>query len=278
MLPADPQVPAGGSAPTGTHPPQPWWDAGVRQLLPTPTGELTDDDLLAAYAVPDGPAPHVRVNFVASADGAAWLDGRSGGLSTAPDKRVFALLRDLADVVLVGAGTIRTEGSSYPDFSARRRDRRRAGGLAELPTFAVVSGALDLDPSSRLFVGAPVRTIVITSAAAPPDRRAALAPVAEIVTAGEEHVDLAAAVDALAERGLRRVLSEGGPALLGGLVAAGRLDELCLTVTPLLAGPGPGRIVAGPGFGAAGLTLRHLLSEDGSLFTRYAVDRDREGD
>ena len=250
----------------------------VRQLLPTPSGELTDDELVAAYAVPAGPRPHVRVNFVASADGAAWLDGRSGGLSSPADKRVFALLRDLADVVLVGAGTIRTEGYSYPDFGPERRARRRALGLAELPTFAVVSGALDLDPRSKLFVGAPVRTLVLTGAQAPPDRRAALEPVADVVTAGQQHVDLGRAVDALAARGLRRVLSEGGPALLGGLVAAGRLDELCLTVSPLLAGPGPGRIVAGAGLPPVGLTLSRLLAEDGSLFTRYAVDRGREGD
>ncbi len=252
--------------------------APVRQLLPEPSGELTDGDLEAAYAVPPGPAPHVRVNFVASADGAAWLDGRSGGLSTPADKRVFALLRDLADVVLVGAGTIRTEGYSYPDFGPERRARRRALGLAERPTFAVVSGGLDLDPTSRLFAGAPVRTIIFTGTAAPPDRRDALAAVADVVTVGGEHVDLARAVDELAARGLRRVLSEGGPALLGGLVAAGRLDELCLTVSPLLAGPGPGRIVAGPGHPPAGLTVLRLLSEDSSLFTRYAVDRAPEGD
>ncbi len=250
----------------------------MHQLLPTPSGELSDDDLLAAYAPPAGPGPHVRVNFVASADGAAWLDGRSGGLSSPADKRVFGLLRDLADVVLVGAGTIRAEGYSYPAFGPQRRARRRALGLAELPTFAVVSGALDLDPTSGLFVGAPVRTVVLTGAAAPPDRRSALAEVADVVTAGAEHVDLGRAVEELAGRGLTRILSEGGPALLGGLVAAGRLDELCLTVSPLLAGPGPGRIVAGAGHPPVTLTLLRLLCEGGSLFTRYAVDRPSEGD
>jgi riboflavin biosynthesis pyrimidine reductase len=250
----------------------------VRQLLPSPSGELGDDDLVAAYAVPAGRRPHVRANFVASADGAAWLDGRSGGLSSPADKRVFALLRDLADVVLVGAGTIRTEGYSYPHFSARRRARRRALGLAELPTFAVVSGSLDLDPRSRLFDGAPVRTVVLTSAKAAADRGAALAPVADVVTAGEDRVDLSAAVDALAARGLTRVLSEGGPVLLAGLTGAGRLDELCLTVSPLLAGPGAGRIVAGAGHPPVTLRILRLLTEDGSLFTRYAVDRPAEGD
>ena len=251
----------------------------MHQLLPTPTGQLTDDDLLAAYEVPTGPDRHLRVNFVASADGAAWLDGRSGGLSSPADKRLFALLRDLADVVLVGAGTIRTEGYSYPELGPERRTRRRALGLAELPTFAVVSGRLALDPGSGLFVGAPVRTLVITAASAPADRRAALEPVAEIVTAGDDRVELDAAVEALVDRGLRRILSEGGPTLLGGLVAAGQLDELCLTVAPLLAGPGAGRIVAAAGRPPAGLGILRLLAEDDSLFIRYAVDRSvQEGD
>jgi riboflavin biosynthesis pyrimidine reductase len=251
----------------------------MHQLLPTPTGQLTDDDLLAAYQVPTAPGRHVRVNFVASADGAASLDGRSGGLSSPADKRVFGLLRDLADVVLVGAGTIRTEGYSYPDLSAERRARRRALGLAELPTFAVVSGRLALDPGSRLFAGAQVRTLVITAASAPADRRAALEPVADIVTAGDDGVELDAAVEALADRGLCRILSEGGPTLLGGLVAAGRLDELCLTVAPLLAGTGAGRIVAAAGPRPASLRILRLLAEDDSLFLRYAVDRPvQEGD
>ena len=243
----------------------------MRQLLPTPSGELTEDDLLAAYEVAPGPGPHLRANFVASADGAAWLAGRSGGLSSPADRRVFALLRDLADLVLVGAQTIRIEGYSYPDFGADRRARRRALGLAELPTFAVVSGGLDLDPGSGLFEGAPVRTVVITGAAAPADRRAALERVADVVVAGDDRVDLAAAVDLLAARGWRRILTEGGPGLLGGLLAAGRLDELCLTVSPLLAGPGAGRIVGGPGSLPRGLDLLRLLTEDGALFTRYAV-------
>lgn len=245
----------------------------MRQLLPDPVEGLTDDDLLAAYAVPAGPARHLRVNFVSSADGAVTVDGRSAGLSSPGDKRVFGLLRDLADVVLVGAGTIRGESYGYPDFGPDRRARRRALGLAELPTFAIVSGSLDLDLSSSLFADAPVRTVVLTSEQAPADRRRALEPYADVLVHGDEHVDLAAGLDALTGRGLRRMLSEGGPGLLGTLVGAGLLDELCLTVAPLLAGPGPGRIVAGGPYPPAGLGLRGLLEEDGALFLRYAVQR-----
>jgi riboflavin biosynthesis pyrimidine reductase len=248
----------------------------VRRLLPEPVDLLTDEDLLAAYAPPAGVDRHVRANFVASADGAAWLNGMSGGLSSPADKRVFTVLRDLADVVLVGAGTVRTEAYRYPVHSDDRRARRRQLGAAELPTFAVVSASLDLDPTSSLFAAAAVRTIVISSAAAPPDRRAALEPVADIVIPSGDRVDLRTALDLLGQRGLRRILCEGGPLLLGSLAAAGLLDELCLTVAPLLAGPGAGRIIAGPGHDPLTLGIVHVLAEDGTLFLRYVVDRPAE--
>jgi riboflavin biosynthesis pyrimidine reductase len=137
----------------------------------------------------------------------------------------------------------------------------------------VVSGRLDLRPDSRLIASAPshARTIVITTAQAPPERRAELAERADVIVAGQETVDLKAAVDALADRGHQRMLAEGGPRLLGQLVAAGLLDELCLTIGPLLAGPGPGRIVAGspPDAPPLQLTLAHVLQDNGFLLCRY---------
>lgn len=235
----------------------------MRQLLPVPADDLTDDDLDRAYATP---AEHLRVNFVSSADGAVTVDGLSAGLSGPADKRVFALLRDLADVVLVAAGTIRGEGYSYPDLSPRRRARRRAAGRAELPTFAIVSRSLDLDLSSTLFTDPPVRTVVLTTPDAPVDR---LAGTADVVATD----DLTAGIAALRERGLGRILCEGGPTLFSSLVAAGLADELCLTVSPLLAGPGPARIVAGPPHPPVPLTLGHALEEDGMLFLRYLASR-----
>ena len=222
---------------------------------------------------------HLRLNFVSSVDGAVTLDGRSGGLSTPGDKRLFGLLRDLADVILVGAGTARDEGYGPSAHSPRRRARRRALGLAEVPPYALVTNSLDLDPATPLFAGAEARTIVLAPAAAPAERRAALEPVADVVTAGDERVDLATALDRLSDRGMPRVLCEGGPALFGALLGDDLADELCLTVSPLLAGPGPARIVGGPPLPAApyGLDLLHLLEEDGAVFLRYAVRRSRAG-
>ena len=238
----------------------------MRRLLPDPAEDLTDADLLAAYATP---AEWLRVNFVQSADGAVTLDGVSAGLSGPADKRVFGLLRDLADVVLVAAGTIRGEGYGYPDVSPRRRTRRAELGLAERPTFAIVTRSLDLDLSSSLFTDPPVRTVVLTTEDAPADRRAELARHADVVTGP----DLAAQLGALRGRGLGRILCEGGPSLFAALVADGLADELCLTLSPLLAGPGPGRIVAGPPHPPAHLATTQVLEEDGALFLRYAVSR-----
>jgi riboflavin biosynthesis pyrimidine reductase len=252
-----------------------WWDVAVRRLLPGPPAELDDDALAAAYALAPGVRRHLRLNFVASADGAATVAGKSRGLGTPGDTRVFDLLRELCDVVLVGAGTVRVEGYLQPRYPPDRRARRRARGLTDVPPYAVVSHTLRLDPTSPLFTAAEPRTLVLTHAGAPADRLAGLAGVADLVVAGTDRVDLAAALDQLAERGLGRVLCEGGPHLFGGLLAANLADELCLTVSPLLVGAGPGRIIAGEPLAAAvdPIRLGHLLEEDDALFLRYEVPR-----
>ncbi len=243
----------------------------MRRLLPVPADEV---DLTSAYAMPPGAVRHLRANFVCSADGAVSVAGRSGGLSGPADKRVFTTLRDLADVVLVGAGTARAEGYRPARADPSRRAARREAGLAEVPTIALVSSALALDPGLPVLAEAEVRTIVVTHAAAPAGARTALAGVADLVIAGADRVDLASALDQLAARGLARVLCEGGPRLLGSLLAADLVDELCLTVSPLVVGPGAGRIVAGPPVDAVQpVRLVHALEEDGALFLRYALAR-----
>jgi riboflavin biosynthesis pyrimidine reductase len=236
----------------------------LRQLLPAGQG---DPDLAALYAYPDG--PWLRANMVSSVDGAASLKGASAGLSSDTDRRLFALLRTLSDVIVVGAATVRAERYKPARFNEAWSGLR--AGRTPTPPIAVITRSLDLDPDSPLITAAPAdaRTIVITTAQAPADIRAALEPDADVIVAGEEGVDFTAAVAALAERGHRRLLAEGGPHLLGELLAAGLLDELCLTIGPLLAGPGPGRIVAGGDAASLPLDLAHVLAEDGFLFCRY---------
>ncbi|HJQ44499.1 MAG TPA: dihydrofolate reductase family protein [Jatrophihabitantaceae bacterium] len=244
----------------------------MRALLPDHAADVDVHEWYAReWLEPGG----VRIDFVSSVDGAATAEGKSEGLQTSGDNRVFAAMRDLADVVLIGAGTARIEGYRAIDLSRRRRALRRDFGFSEeLPT-AVVSRALMLDPTAPLFADAPdnARTVVITCDAAEADARSALDRVADLVVVGDESVDLVAARAALEERGLRRVLCEGGPTLFADLTAAGVVDELCLSTTPFLAGPGARRIVSGAPWDVptVPLTLVHLLEEDDALFLRYRL-------
>lgn len=244
----------------------------LSRVWPGPAaGPLTDAELAALYARRD--RPHLRVNFVTSADGAVTVEGYSEGLSGEPDKRVFGLLRMLCDGLVVAAGTLRHEGYRAVRLSADRRAWRREHGLTEYPTLVVVSGSLDLDPAQACFADAPVRPLVLTRAGAEPPP--GLTEVAELVRCGTDRVDLAAGLAELRRRGLDQLLCEGGPHLFGALTAADLVDELCLTVAPLLAGAGAGRITAGDGGPPRRLPLRHVLAaDDGVLLLRYAREPD----
>lgn len=237
----------------------------IVRLWPGPAGELDDAALADAYL----PGPGLRVNFVSSLDGAAEIDGVSAPLSSPADKRVFGVLRMQCDALLVGAGTMRQEGYRAVRLDERRRAWREERGWAPYPVLVVVSRGLKLDPAAMAFVDAPVRPIVLTCAAAPADRRAALAEVAEVLVCGDAEVDLTAGVAALHERGHQRLLSEGGPQLFGSLIAADLVDELCLTVSPLLAGGSSSRIAVGPPSATRSLSLRQVLAADSMLLLRY---------
>ncbi|MFF5211482.1 pyrimidine reductase family protein [Streptosporangium sp. NPDC000396] len=226
-----------------------------------------DVDIARAYAYPGGRC--VRLNMVASADGGTWLEGLSGGLSGKGDRRVFGVLRGLADVVLAGAATVRAEG--YRPARPRESWRALREGRPAAPPVAVVTRGLDLDLTSPLFTETEpdARTIVITCDAAPRERRQEAARHADVIVAGSERVDLALAIKELAGRGLGKVLCEGGPKINAQLAAAGLVDELCLTLSPMLIGGDAARVLDGPG-SLARLRLVHVLEEDGFLFTRYA--------
>lgn len=241
---------------------------GVRRLLPWPVSDAVDLD--DAYWVDDPGPQHVRGVMVASADGAAQVHGRAGGLSGPADMRLFALLRGHADVLLVGASTVRAEQYAGDRPSPDRRRWRTDRGMAEVPRIAVVTRSCALDPAGPLFIDTLVRPLVVTCSAAPPERLAMLAGVADVVTAGDDRVDVASALDVLAELGLRRVSCEGGPTLLAQVTAAGRLDELSLTVSPLLLAGAARRILSGPLLHVpARLDLAQALEDDGFLFLRY---------
>ncbi|OII60544.1 hypothetical protein BJP40_09760 [Streptomyces sp. CC53] len=233
--------------------------------------EWTLDDLADAYAYPEG-TTWLRGNMVSSLDGAAQHDGRSEPISSAADMRIFGTLRALADVIVVGAETVRQEQYRPARARAAFAERRRAAGQGPAPAVAVVSASLDLDFSLPLFTEPLVPTRVLTGAAAPAGRvRAAERAGVEVVVAGDgPGAEPVRVVRALAGRGLTRQLTEGGPRLLGQFVAAGVLDELCLTVSPLMTAGDAQRIAGGPSLAVPSrFGLVSILEEDGFLFTRY---------
>jgi riboflavin biosynthesis pyrimidine reductase len=244
----------------------------MRRLLPTAEDNV---DLFEAYTpsanFTRAGLPWVRVNMVSSLDGAISVHGRSGALGGPPDRRVFMVLRSLADVIVVGAGTMRAEGYGPARLDDDLRAGRQARGQPPEPPIAVITRSCHFDWQSPFFTEATARPIVFTvnDAVESPGSRGA--EVAEIVTVGETEVDLRRALTALGERGMRHALVEGGPGLNAQLAHAGLLDELCLTLSPrVVAGDGP-RVLAGPELPQP-LEPRviQLLEDDGFLFLRMA--------
>lgn len=176
-------------------------------------------ELLEHYAPEDRSRGMLRLNMITSLDGAATLGGRSGPLGGAADQAVMRLLRKLADVIIVGASTVRIEGYQGDLISREDKDWRVAQGLSPHPLFEVahLSGLPEL---VRRHAGA-------------------------------------------------QILCEGGPHIFGALAAMDAIDELCLTVGPVLAGPGAGRITAGLPHPLRPMRLIHAIPVDDLVFLRY---------
>ena len=250
-----------------------WWDGRVSPASPIARSfgadltEWSDARIAEHYA---WLAPRhdrlysVRATMVGSLDGRASLGGRSGSLGNPADQRLMELLRDLADVVLVGAGTIRAEGYGTLPVT----DRRRKWGSVAAPRLVVVTSGRpqSLSPDMSIFDGSGPPPMILTSESGA--HELAGLP-AEIVPAGDETVDLAAGLDALARRGLRRIQTEGGPSLLGRLLEADLLDELCLTIAPFVVGPSEPGLTGSLPSSAAKWSLIGLLRSEQHLFGRY---------
>jgi riboflavin biosynthesis pyrimidine reductase len=227
---------------------------------------LDDGELERLYAYPPTDRPWVRTTFVSTLDGAATgTDGKSGTLGGETDTRLFGLLRSLADVLVVGAGTARAEG--YADFAVDT-DLRTRLGLAPVPTMALVSRSLGIPPA----LIAP-GTVVVTTADAAPVAVAALRETVEVIAEGHGQIDWTAVLDIFADRGWRRVLCEGGPSLHGELCRLDLVDELCLTIAPILAAGDAPRIAHDHDAVHHVMTLGHAVEADGGLLTRWVRDR-----
>lgn len=244
------------------------------RLHPTP-GTLSAPELLAEVRPAErapGDRPFVFLNMVATVDGRATIEGRSGPIGGPADTRMFAELRVIADAVLVGTGTLRVERYSRLVRDPERRERRVVAGLDPDPVAILFSRSLDLPWDAPLFDERLQRVIVACAANAPEPPRTA----AEVTLMRLEKPTANAALRAMrAEHGIRALLCEGGPTLNARLLSEGLLDELFLTIGPLLSGDprapgivgGDARALAVP----AGLELRWLLRHGHELFLRYGL-------
>ncbi|HET7121348.1 MAG TPA: dihydrofolate reductase family protein [Solirubrobacterales bacterium] len=223
----------------------------MRRLLPDP-GPTTVAEQLDGYRPGEQAAadrPHVAMNFVATVDGRATIEGVSGPIGSDADTAMLAGLRTRFDAVMIGAGTMRAE---------------RYGPMKR--PLVLVSGRLDLPWDAPLFANAGSSVIVFTASETEPPETAA----AVEVVRHEGAVNLVEALRYLRqERGVRALLSEGGPHLHEQMQADGLVDDLFLTIAPKLSGGEAARILEGPLPGVVELELAWLLENDGELFARY---------
>ena len=249
----------------------------MRRLIPDDGDELLDE-LYTDLDIPAGGSrPHVYLDMIATADGAASVGGRTRSMSGEADRLAFARLRETCDAILVGANTVIVENYGPPTLSDAATARRVTRGLAPVPTIVVVSAELRFDPAARLFSDPDRRPTILTVEDAPALRREALAEVADVVTVGTHTVDLPAAMTHLRTMGIARLLCEGGPTLNAQLIAADLVDELFLTIAPVIAGASPLRIVDGEIGSTRGLTIVEAREHEGELLLRYAFRRASDG-
>jgi riboflavin biosynthesis pyrimidine reductase len=267
----------------------------LRALFPEPSDRVNLVEMYSRAVEVPKDRPFVRVNMIATLDGATSFAGRSGGLGGPGDKLLFSVLRSLADVVLVGAGTARTEHYGPVKLPVEVQEMREAQGQRPRPSIAIVTQSLSLDWALPLFRSGDPRPIIIAPGDSSAAALAQAGRVADVLTAGVGAVDLRSALEALGADGMRHVLCEGGPKLNTGLAAAEAVDELCLTLSPKLAG-GVGGGLSGGWLGSGGrwlsrqeatgettvsdqpfarmlaLNLVHVLEEDSFLFLRLRPD------
>jgi riboflavin biosynthesis pyrimidine reductase len=254
--------------------------AGTQLTLLGTTGTVDESSLPGLYGYPDGLRKcWVRANFIASLDGGTAVDGTSGALAGPGDRALFRVMRELADVIVVGAGTVRSENYGGAQLTVAQRQQRCSRGQAEVPPIAIVTNSGRLDGDMKVFSHTEVAPLVLTSTSAAPDARALLGDAAEVIDcsgADTSRVDVSVALTQLSERGLLRVLTEGGPQLLGTFIELELLDELCLTIAPAVVGGDSGRIARGSVAGISrptAMTRVHLLADDaGYLYSRYVRD------
>lgn len=242
----------------------------IRKLLPAPAVLDSVEELEEFYALP--PGRHLRADFVVSIDGAVEISGRAGPLGAPADRSAFMAMRAVADAVLVGAGTARIERYGAVVLAEEVKQRREARNQEPVPPLVVVSRRGLLSAADRIFSNGHRPTVVTTSSALAAHEP--LADLADVVECGSDDVDLGKAIDLMAERGWTRILCEGGPSLLSSLLTDDLVDQMCVTFSPVIAGPQHLHLSGDqPLAYPSRFMLQGLLEGDGLLMCRY--DRDR---
>jgi riboflavin biosynthesis pyrimidine reductase len=213
---------------------------------------------------PEG-RPWVRTNMVMAADGSYTANGRSAGLSSEGDKAMFMALRAIGDVVMAGAGTVRKEEYRRPGEPEFAREHRAATGQQPAPTLVVVTRSMELGADTPMIRGdGPTPIVAHPVGTTLPEGISHL----DSLTAGSDEVDMGALLAALAERGVRGVVCEGGPHLLGQLAAADLIDEYNLTISPKLVGS-PDTGLLGDSGADVELRLHRVIRDDSNLVLTY---------
>ncbi|PSK63073.1 2,5-diamino-6-ribosylamino-4(3H)-pyrimidinone 5'-phosphate reductase [Micromonospora sp. MH33] len=259
-------------------PPAPAAGARVRDMWPKAgLVDLDEDELHERYAPTSETGYGVRLLGVASIDGLTAVSGSSASLTSPGDQRIYQIVKREADLLLLGAETVRAEQYGPSVMSAPQIARRQANGLHPYPTIAVVTRSLDLDLAGPLFQRhverhVPPRPILIAPAAAVAATTVDFSEHADVLPVGGHDVSLTQAIHVLRARGYRRIVCEGGPSLAAQMVQQGLVDEVCLTIAPKVLAIGGPRVTGGtetsPAPGEWHLR-RSLLDEQGNMFLRY---------
>jgi riboflavin biosynthesis pyrimidine reductase len=241
----------------------------MRMLFPVPADIVEPAAVYADLPTAEG-RPSIRLNMIVSVDGGTSWNGVSGALGGPADKALFGIMRSLTDLVLVASGTMRAEQYGPVVMPADVQDERRDRGQAPVPAIAVVSRSCHFDWDAPFFTAATQRPYIVTVSSADAASRDKAAEVANVIIAGDDTVDLTRAAAELGGRGHDHILAEGGPTLNGELAQARLLDELCVTLAPLLASGDAKRLIAGSTLAQLEALRVHSICEaDDYLFLRY---------
>ena len=242
----------------------------MHRLFPPPVLEVDLDDILSDERPLVAGRPWLMINMISTVDGVTDFDGVSGPLGSPGDKDVFSAVRALPDVILVGSATAVAEHYNPPSTSVSTKARRLSSGAWPVARIAVVSAQLEFDLTLPMFSRPSQRPIVATTTNADPSKLQRVTEVADVIQCGVDSVNLTEALHELADLGAQRVLCEGGPTLNGALFDQGLVDELFVTVAPLVGGGESRGIARGTNVAQIQeLELRHVLTEDHFLFLRY---------